>query len=200
MDRRGNNNNNVPTAPPAYERATNDLLFKSAITTLRGSNEWRLYMYTSWTVTFLLALYGFHIIEHKDDNERSLMYAAVIIACYSATNLSSVVRDRAEAALLQQHGKGTRLHNQTAISALMGTQFYFVLQWAMFIGTVMWLSYRFMWVDSGDQLSRYFTAASILALVSQTFNLANMVRNGADADKFIAEYDFANPAESSVDL
>lgn len=200
MNRRNNNNNDMggASAPP-YERATNDLLFKSAIATLRGSSEWQTQVWVSWGVSFLLALYGFSTIESKTDNEKTMMYAFVVLACYSAMNLSSIVRDRAEAALIRLHGRGSNLYSEVAIAALEGSHAKYLVTWAVFLGTLGTLTYMFMWTTV-EPLKRYFIAASVVGLVSQTFNVSKNVRDRHDAEKLASQYDYANIAQTSADL
>jgi len=69
----------------------------------------------------ILSVYGFNTIESSTNQyERLLMYVLVVYSCYSAANLSSMVRDRQEATLMQRFGANSRLYSASTIATLMG--------------------------------------------------------------------------------
>jgi hypothetical protein len=125
------NNNNLAGAPPAYDVATtNDYAFLSATSMLQGSTEWHTQTYASWALMLLLAIYGFSTVEAGGDQyERLLMYVLVVLSCYSAANLSAMVRDRSEADLMERFGRGSHLYNASAISTLRGNTPKYYLHW-----------------------------------------------------------------------
>jgi len=180
------------SAPPAYDIAeTNDMQFLSAVKTLEGSPEWHALTYASWGLMLVLSVYGFNTIDASNNQyERLLMYVLVVYSCYSAANLSSMVRDRQEASFMELYGKNSRLYSASTIATLMGNTPKFYLHWVIFGGTLVTLLYMFNNLGSGADapIKRYFLAVSVVSLISLTFSLAKNIRDKQDARRMRAEY------------
>jgi hypothetical protein len=180
-------------APPEYDvAATNDFAFLSAVTTLQASSEWHTQTIGGWVIMLILAIYGFNTIDASNNQyERLLMYVLVVYSCFSAVHLSSMVRDRQEASLMQRFGANSRLYSPSTIATLMGNSPKFYLNWTIFGGTLLTLLYMFNNMGgSGNDgaLKRYFVAGSVLSLISMTFTLAKQVRDSQDAKRMRGEY------------
>jgi hypothetical protein len=195
-DRENGYANQPVSAPPAWDFAIkNDLQFLQAVRTLRGSAEWHVQAWASWLIIFALTLYGFSTIEAKnDDYQRMLLYLLVVYSCYSAVNLSSIVRDRTEAINIQHYNKyAPNKQNDELISVLTGNAYKYYMNWGVFALTLCALLYMFNNLGDGHdgRMKRFFVAGSVLSLIAQSFNLAKTVRDAQDSKKFGAQYKFS---------
>eukprot|EP01088_Endostelium_zonatum_P000989 TRINITY_DN11267_c0_g1_i1.p1 TRINITY_DN11267_c0_g1~~TRINITY_DN11267_c0_g1_i1.p1 ORF type:complete len:224 (+),score=60.14 TRINITY_DN11267_c0_g1_i1:76-672(+) len=164
---------------------------------LKGTNYYTLQSWVSFVASLGLTGYGIYKMDIATER-KGFLAMGVLFATGEAFTLAKTLRDIAEAEKLSYLikkgvlGYGVQVgHDQSnpLISALHGTSSWILQSWLGFALAIGLTGYGIYHMDSAVEKKGFF-ALGLLFVLNSTFNLAKVLRDKAEANKWLSMLQF----------